>query len=322
MLTTHALAPPGSSFKRTTKPTQHGESYAKTSTALRACFFVLLVLDGCWCQQSSGNASTAGTLRWAFDAHSTVDSTPTLSRDQTTVYVGCPCRLYAVSTNDGSMRWQFATPHYACTAAIPRQSFCGVSGCPRSSPALSEDQATVYVGSDDTNLYAVNTADGSRRWKYATGDSVRSNPVVSSPTRGQATVYVGSYDGSVYAVNAADGSLRWKFLTRDNVRIHSSPTLSRDQGTLYIGSDDKFLYAINATDGSRRWRFATSDRVMSASVCFDLLSPVCVAVHTICVRVSSDCTRTLSKPLGVDAVGRFGWLRVHAHWSATACVAW
>ena len=38
-----------------------------------------------------------------------------------------------------------------------------------SSPELSPDGATVYVGSYDNKLYAVRTSDGTKLWEFLTG---------------------------------------------------------------------------------------------------------------------------------------------------------
>ena len=70
------------------------------------------------------------------------------------------------------MRWSFTAGSYV-----------------RSSPAVSADGGTVFVGSEDHNLYAIRTTDGALQWKFATGDWVKSSPALSSDGR---TVYVGS----------------------------------------------------------------------------------------------------------------------------------
>lgn len=57
--------------------------------------------------------------------------------------------------------------------------------------------ATVYVGSDDGNLYAVDARSGEERWRFATGDEVFSSPVIVD-----GVVYIGSADGSLYAVES------------------------------------------------------------------------------------------------------------------------
>jgi outer membrane protein assembly factor BamB len=64
-----------------------------------------------------------------------------------------------------------------------------------SSPAVAGN--TVYVGSNDRNLYALSTTNGHRRWSFGT-----SGHVFSSPTVADGVVYFGSDDHSLYAVQA------------------------------------------------------------------------------------------------------------------------
>jgi outer membrane protein assembly factor BamB len=88
---------------------------------------------------------------------------------------------------------------------------------------------------------------GTLRWKFRTGDRIRSSPAVGS----DGTIYVGSDDGYFYAINP-DGSLKWKFKTGKEW-IRSSPAVGSD-GTIYVGSNDGYFYAINP-DGSLKWKF-------------------------------------------------------------------
>jgi outer membrane protein assembly factor BamB len=62
-----------------------------------------------------------------------------------------------------------------------------------SSPAAAGD--TVYIGSNDGKIYAVDTATGSERWHAQTGDKI-----TGSPTLVDGTLYVGSCDGKLYAI--------------------------------------------------------------------------------------------------------------------------
>ena len=57
---------------------------------------------------------------------------------------------------------------------------------------------TVYVGSVDGKVYALDAATGHVRWAYASGGSVLSGPVVAD-----GMVYFGSDDQNVYALEAA-----------------------------------------------------------------------------------------------------------------------
>ena len=68
-----------------------------------------------------------------------------------------------------------------------------------SSPAIGSD-GTIHVGSYDNYLYAINP-DGSREWRFKTGNGVSSSPAIGS----DGTIYVGSEDYNLYAINP-DGS--------------------------------------------------------------------------------------------------------------------
>jgi outer membrane protein assembly factor BamB len=54
---------------------------------------------------------------------------------------------------------------------------------------------TVYIGSHDKSLYAVDAATGSQQWQFDTSRWVYSSPAVVD-----GTVYVGDDNGSLYAV--------------------------------------------------------------------------------------------------------------------------
>jgi len=123
----------------------------------------------------------------------------------------------------------------------------------QSSPAIGSD-GTIYVGSFDHNIYAINP-DGSRKWEFTAEDAVFSSPVIGR----DGTIYIGSYDNKLYAINP-DGSKKWTFVTGD--KVLSSPTVSTD-GTIYVGSYDSELYAINP-DGSEKWSFWTRGSIQSS----------------------------------------------------------
>lgn len=123
-----------------------------------------------------------------------------------------------------------------------------------SSPSIGSD-GTIYLGSEDGKLYAINPANGSKKWGFAT------DGYVYSPTIGSdGTIYVGSADSKLYAVNPANGSKKWEFTAGF---IVFSPSIGSD-GTLYACSYDERLYAINPADGSKKWEFATGGDVGSS----------------------------------------------------------
>ena len=122
-----------------------------------------------------------------------------------------------------------------------------------SSPAIGPD-GTIYVGSQDNYLYAVN-GDGTLKWRFQTGGVVRSSPAIAA----DGTIYVGSYDNRLYAVNP-DGTVKWSYMTGDN--IPSSPAIASD-GTIIFGSSDYSIRALNP-DSTLQWIYPISGDVYSS----------------------------------------------------------
>ncbi|GAB6879185.1 hypothetical protein JCM17823_14590 [Halorubrum gandharaense] len=127
----------------------------------------------------------------------------------------------------------------------------------------TQSGGTVYVGSDDDTVYAIDAATGEEEWAF----TETSGTVRSSPTVADGTVYVGSDDDTVYAIDAATGEEEWAF-TEPSDSVRSSPTVA--DGTVYVGSYDDTLYAIDAATGEEEWAFTEpSDRVVSSPTVAD-----------------------------------------------------
>lgn len=137
------------------------------------------------------------------------------------------------------------------TTCLLKWSFL-TNGSIHSSPAVGSD-GTIYIGSYDNYLYAINP-DGTLKWKFQTGDDINSSPVIGS----DGTIYIGSNDDYLYAINP-DGTLKWKYLTGGNI---NSLAIGID-GTIYIGNFDKNLYAINP-DGTLKWKYLTLGNLFSS----------------------------------------------------------
>lgn len=151
-----------------------------------------------------------------------------------------------------------------------------------SSPTVVKD--TVYFGSTDHYIYAIDLQSGALKWKSKTGSGVTSSPAVEN-----GLVYFGSYDGAFYAVDAETGKLKWKFQTAGERRyagahLHgsqpaaetmpdpfdfylSSPVLWEDK--VYFGSGDSNIYALNADSGKLIWKFKTGDVVHASPAIAD-----------------------------------------------------
>ena len=120
------------------------------------------------------------------------------------------------------------------------------------------EEPTVYVGSEDTTLYAMSAATGETKWTF----DVPTERIDSSPTVVDGTVYVGSDDGTLYAVDAEDGSQEWAFEEPEGA-VNSSPTVR--YGTVFVGSEDGTLYAVDAENGTEHWHFGTDSSAAISS---------------------------------------------------------
>lgn len=151
-----------------------------------------------------------------------------------------------------------------------------------SSPTISND--TIYFGSTDRHVYAVDAATGAQRWKTKTGGRV-----VSSAAVANGSVYIVSYDSHLYSLDAKTGDVRWKFKTDGERRftakhLHgaepaaemiadpfdfylSSPAVVA--GVVYFGSGDGNVYAVDATAGTLKWKFKTGDVVHASPAVAD-----------------------------------------------------
>jgi hypothetical protein len=87
-----------------------------------------------------------------------------------------------------------------------------------SSPAIGSD-GTVYVGSKNEKLYAINGKSGVKLWEFVTGGVVYSSPAIGS----DGTVYVGSYDYKLYAIKT------------DSKGLAKSPWPMRGQNARHTG---------------------------------------------------------------------------------------
>ena len=156
-----------------------------------------------------------------------------------------------------SLKWTFST-----------------NGAIYSSPAVAG--GTVYVGSADGNLYAVDAASGKLRWKFDAHGRVSSSPAVAA-----GVVYAVSLDGNLYAVDAATGQQRWALATEGEHRFTRPGNLGAFPPTevvpdpwdfflsspvvvgkaVYFGSGDGHVYAVDAKTGALQWKFKTGDVV-------------------------------------------------------------
>jgi outer membrane protein assembly factor BamB len=104
---------------------------------------------------------------------------------------------------------------------------------------------TVYVGSTDENLYALNLADGKPKWQY------KCAPIKAPASCHDGSVFVGDEDGTFHRVDAARGTRQWTYKT--DGEISSGANFAGD--TVLFGSGDENLYRLSLKDGKLLWKF-------------------------------------------------------------------
>jgi len=124
---------------------------------------------------------------------------------------------------------------------------------------------SVFIGSADRNLYALDKTTGALQWKFETKGAVHSTPAVYA-----GKVYCSSTDGNIYSVDKETGKLAWVFATNGEQQYDgwdyylSSPVVIN--GAVYTGSGDSCVYALDAETGRLIWKYKTNGMVHATPV--------------------------------------------------------
>ncbi|MBW3579904.1 MAG: PQQ-binding-like beta-propeller repeat protein [Actinobacteria bacterium] len=107
---------------------------------------------------------------------------------------------------------------------------------------------SVYVTTRDGSLVAADSEQGRARWRFETGEQVRTGPVVGSGLVYMSTESADGAGGHVYAVDGRTGAEQWR-LNAEGVPV-GAPAVS--EGSVYVSAGD--LVALDAVTGAERWR--------------------------------------------------------------------
>lgn len=196
------------------------------------------------------------------------------------IYVaGTNGRVYKLRVGQTDPVWVYPDPNQSPAITDPnniRYPAPNSVGGFYASPTLSVDQNTLYIGSSDGIVYAINTADGTRKWRYPAYDpnnTTQSLGEISSTAAVGNFIYVAiggestgfPFDASGRVVALTDGgtsaTAAWWYPSNPNTSdvnkgafMYSSPLVMPRFGeanpSLFIGSTDGFFYGLNAADGT------------------------------------------------------------------------
>jgi outer membrane protein assembly factor BamB len=120
--------------------------------------------------------------------------------------------------------------------------------------------STVYFGSSDKSVYAVDVNTGTQRWSYATSGAVRGPVLVHNQV-----VYVASAN-DVYALDKDTGKHMWTFSRESDQGAQQLDPWDYHTGapvmygsTLYVGLGDGQVYGLDASSGALVRAIATVD---------------------------------------------------------------
>jgi outer membrane protein assembly factor BamB len=229
---------------------------------------------------------------WLAETGHLIEFPPAVAYDK--VYVAqVKGRFFAYDTKTGAIRWKKDFKH--CEAAGPTvwrgvvyQAYMQPLPCdrfPRDQPgfvvAMNADtgkelwrfrgkpfessplivRGTLYVGSWDHHLYAINARTKALRWKFEADGEVN-----TSAAYGDGAVYFATDAGSVYALDARTGRQIWK-RSDGSEYFYATPTIA--YGRVYIGNTNGALYAYGMHTGDLLWVAHAGTYIYTAAAVWD-----------------------------------------------------
>jgi len=186
-------------------------------------------------------------VRWDFETKGSVRSAVVITGEKA-IAASDDGFLYAVDLKEGKEMWRFGLGSGGRARVLPATTPPYEYDYMHSSPIVAD--GTVYIGSMDGNLYAVEADTGKEQWRFQTGAKVRSTPVMDS-----GTLFCASWDGHLYALDAGDGELRWKFDTGGAVQ----GAVAAGDGKVVVGSRSAKIIVVNAVSGEVEWAHSHKD---------------------------------------------------------------
>jgi len=217
--------------------------------------------------QSAYRATQAPTVYWGATLNTPVFTQPVIDSDGTVYVGGDDGFIYAVQPG-GALKWT-SSKTGAYTMTTP--AIAGTPDAPR----------IVVAGSEDGNVYGVNTASGAKAWTFTPklGISTSISSFTSAPMIGSVNynsntatnkaymVFIGAQNGIFYGVNLANGNQLWSFDTKGQIgfgaALNSFTSYAVGSASVvYFTSTNDYtchLYAMDAYTGRLVWAYDTTD---------------------------------------------------------------
>ena len=134
---------------------------------------------------------------------------------------------------------------------------------------------TLFVGSLEGKLVALNKSDGSRLWEvilettrtssgFGCASEFTAAPIYGTPVLDGDLIYIGGYNGKIYAISWSKRAREWKYPRGEDDYLQ--PIVGGaavSGGKVYFGCSDGKVYALDAGTGGWEWEFQTGDKIWS-----------------------------------------------------------
>ncbi|MCH2206142.1 MAG: PQQ-binding-like beta-propeller repeat protein [Lentisphaerales bacterium] len=115
-------------------------------------------------------------------------------------------------------------------------------------------QQKVFIGSEDSKIYCLNTIDGKEIWSTKLSDIVESSPLILD-----GDIVIGTADGNLYRLDGKTGEQKWLYKADDRFAGGANWFSKSDQKIIVAGNYDNFVHAVNFEDGSKVWTYETEN---------------------------------------------------------------
>lgn len=190
-----------------------------------------------------------GNLIWKTYVNGSIVGKPTITENVVLIN-NMKNQLYSIDIKSGNILWQFN---------MKNSIYDDFAGWNYFTADAVVHKGTIYIGSSDGNLYAINKNTGTPIWNYKTNGAIKATPLITDNT-----IYQPSNDGIIYVLNSKNGKLKWKFETAganideskfgfDRNSIYTQPILKGN--LLLFSSRDGYVYAIDIKTHLKKWSF-------------------------------------------------------------------